>query len=58
MSFSIFRILFHTPTIVTLHATKNNSVILNVYNSSSIEQLDVCEVIMGHKDKDEKCRFF
>ena len=49
MPFEVFRgILCH----------KNNSVLLETYSQSNIEQLDMSTVTLGHKDKMAKCIFY
>ena len=58
MPFTIFRNIFPKSHRQALHATKHNSVVLETYNQSNIEQSDVCTVRLRYNDKIARCRFF
>ena len=53
----IFKWLYPKAKIELLYTSKNNSVILRPYNSSNIEQLVICPILLKHKDKVTRCRF-
>ena len=40
------------------HATKDNTVVLKIYNNPSKEQLCVSSVKLRHKDKVGRCKLF
>ena len=58
MPLHIYKKLFPKITNKQLVATKNKNILLNMYNKTTISQLDTCTVEIEHKNNRKKYKFF